>query len=145
MPSECEKFWDADVYAVVGASARKPFPKITYNALKERGKTVFAVDATAGQIEGDATFSDLATLPQSPQAVVMELPKEETAEWVARAADAGVIEVWLHQMTDTPEALRVAEERALHALTGHCAVMYAKPGFSMHAPHRWIWKLLKKY
>jgi len=145
MPSECEKFWDADVYAVVGASARKPFPKITYNALKERGKTVFAVDATADQIEGDATFSDLATLPQSPQAVVMELPKEETAEWVARAADAGVIEVWLHQMTDTPEALRVAEERGLHALTGHCAVMYAKPGFSMHAPHRWIWKLLKKY
>jgi hypothetical protein len=24
-------------------------------------------------------------------------------------------------------------------------VMYNIPGFSMHAPHRWIWKLLKKY
>ncbi len=55
MPSECEKFWDADVYAVVGASARKPFPKLTYNALKVKGKTVFAVDATAESVEGDKT------------------------------------------------------------------------------------------
>lgn len=90
MPSECEKFWDADVYAVVGASARKPFPKLTYNALKVKGKTVFAVDATAESVEGDKTYSDLASLPQTPQAVVMELPKEETAEWVLKAADAGV-------------------------------------------------------
>ncbi len=145
MPSECERFWDADVYAVVGASARKPFPKLTYNALKDRGKTVFAVDATADAVEGDTAYDDLVSLPQTPQAVVMELPKEETAGWVGKAADAGVTEVWLHQMTDTPEALQVAEERGLHAVTGHCAVMYNIPGLSMHAPHRWIWKLLKKY
>jgi uncharacterized protein len=145
MSSECEKFWDADVYAVVGASARKPFPKITYNALKERGKTVFAIDATAEAVEGDKAYSDLASLPQTPQAVVMELPKEETADWVVKAADAGVGSVWIHQMTDTPEALAEAEKRGMKVVTGHCAVMYNIPGFSMHAPHRWIWKLLKKY
>ena len=88
MPSECEKFWDADVYAVVGASARKPFPKLTYNALKERGKTVYAVDATAAEVEGDATFADLAALPQKPQAVVMELPKEETAARISSSVRA---------------------------------------------------------
>jgi len=145
MPSECEMFWDADVYAVVGASARKPFPKITYNALKDRGKTVFAVDATADTVEGDAAYDDLASLPQAPQAVVMELPKEETADWVVKAADAGVRSLWIHQMTETPDALAEAEKRGLRAITGHCAVMYNVPGFSMHAPHRWIWKLLKKY
>jgi len=145
MPSECEKFWDADVYTVVGASARRPFPKLTYNALKERGKTVFAVDTTAETIEGDVAYDDLSSLPRTPRAVVMELPKEETATWVARAADAGVTEVWLHQMTDTPEALAEADKHGMKVITGHCAVMYTKPGFSMHAPHRWIWKLLKKY
>ena len=75
----------------------------------------------------------------------MELPKEETAGWVAKAADAGVEQIWLHQMTDTPEALAEAEKRGLKVITGHCAVMYNKPGMSMHAPHRWIWKALGKY
>lgn len=145
MPSECEKFWEADVYAVVGASARRPFPKITYNALKERGKTVFAVDATADTVEGDTAYDDLVSLPQRPQAVVMEVPKEETAAWVAKVADAGVESVWIHQMTETRQALEEAEERGMKVITGHCAVMYTVSGFSMHAPHRWVWKLLKKY
>jgi predicted CoA-binding protein len=64
---------------------------------------------------------------------------------VAKAADAGVQRIWIHQMTDTPEALAEAEKRGLKVITGHCAVMYNKPGFSMHAPHRWIWKALGKY
>lgn len=145
MPSECEEFWDAQVYAVVGASARRPFAKITYGALKEQGKTVYPVDATVAEVAGDMTYDDLASLPQTPQAVVLELPREETAAWVVKAAEAGVDSVWIHQMTDTPEALAEAEKRGMKVITGHCAVMYTKPGFSMHAPHRWIWKLLKKY
>ena len=83
--------------------------------------------------------------PGRCEAAVLELPKEETAAWVAKAADAGVQRIWIHQMTDTPEALAEAEKRGLKVITGHCAVMYNKPGMSMHAPHRWIWKLVGKY
>lgn len=146
MPSECERFWERDVYAMVGdQGSKKPFPKISYGALKERGKTVYAIDLSGGKVEGDDSYADFASLPQPPQAAVLELPKEKTAEWVAKAADAGITEIWIHQMTDTPEALAEAEKRGLKVITGHCAVMYNKPGFSMHAPHRWIWKLVGKY
>jgi Predicted CoA-binding protein len=106
---------------------------------------VYAIDPGSGEIEGDKAYPDFATLPAPVQAAVLELPKEETAAWVAKAADAGVKEIWIHQMTDTPEALAEAKKRGLHVITGHCAVMYTKPGFSMHAPHRWIWKLIGKY
>ncbi len=146
MPSECERFWEGDSYAVVGhQGSSKAFPKITYGALKERGKTVYAIDPGTGEIEGDKAYPDFATLPHPVQAAVLELPKDETAAWVAKAADAGVTEIWIHQMTDTPEALAEAEKRGLKVITGHCAVMYNKPGFSPHAIHRGIWKLLKKY
>lgn len=146
MPSECEGFWEASSYAVVGRQgSKKPFPKITYGALKDLGKTVFAVDPDNGEVAGDKAYPDFASLPQAVEAAVLELPKDDTAAWVAKAADAGVSRIWIHQMTETPEALTEAEKRGLKVITGHCAVMYTKPGFSMHSPHRWIWKALGKY
>ncbi len=146
MPSECEQFWDAASYAVVGhQGSKKAFPKISYGALKERGKTVYAIDVGGQPVDGDTSYPDFASLPGPVEAAVLELPKEETATWVAKAAEAGVKQVWMHQMTDTPEALAEAQKHGLTVITGHCAVMYNKPGFSMHAPHRWIMKLAKKY
>ena len=146
MPSECETFWDAASYAVVGhQGSKKAYPKITYGALKERGKTVYAIDVGGRPVDGDASYADFAALPGQVEAAVLELPKEETAAWVAKAADAGVKQVWMHQMTDTPEALAEAQKHGLKVSTGHCAVMYNKPGFSGHAIHRGIWKLLGRY
>jgi predicted CoA-binding protein len=145
MASECERFWEAGSYAVIGHQEKRPFPAITYKALRDRGKAVYAVDPGGGQVEGDQTYPGMDALPAPVEAAVLELPKEETAAWVAAAADAGVTEVWLHQMTDTPEAIAAAQERGLRVITGHCAVMYNVEGFSMHSPHKWIWKLLGKY
>jgi uncharacterized protein len=145
MPSECELFWERDTYAVVGHQGKRNFPKITYKALKDRGKTAYAIDPSGSGVDDDKVYPDFGALPAPVEAAVLELPKEETAEWVARAADAGVQDIWLHQMTDTPEAVAEAEKRGLKVHTGHCAVMYNVPGFSMHAPHRWIMKLVGKF
>ena len=126
--------------------ARSRIPKITYGALKERGATVYPMDPDGGDRRGRRRLRRLHRAARRPcEAAVLELPKEETAAWVAKAADAGVKQIWIHQMTDTPEALAEAEKRGLKVITGHCAVMYNKPGMSMHAPHRWIWKLVGKY
>lgn len=146
MPSECEQFWDARSYAVVGhQGSKKAYPKITYGALKEQGRTVYAIDVGGQPVGGDASYADFAALPGPVEAAVLELPKEETATWVARAADAGVTSIWIHQMTETEDALEEAWKRGLKVVTGHCAVMYTKQGFSGHAIHRGLWKLLKKY
>ena len=84
MPSECERFWERDAYAVVGhQGSTKPFPKIAYGALKEKGKAVYAIDPGSGEVDGDKAYPDFASLPAPVQAAVLELPKEETAAWVA--------------------------------------------------------------
>ena len=69
------------------------------------------------EIDGDATHPDLESLPEKVDAVVLEVPKGETADWVRKAADAGISDVWIHMNRDTPEALAVAEERGLNVLT----------------------------
>jgi predicted CoA-binding protein len=145
MPSEYERFWTSPSYAVVGHSAKGDFPKITYRELKKSGKKVFAVDPGADIVERDKAYPDLAALPEKVEAVIIETPKEETGDWVARAADAGIRNVWIHMGCETPEALELARERGLNVRHGTCAVMYLIPGFSFHSIHKWINKLLGKY
>lgn len=145
MPSNYETFFDAQRFAVVGSSARMPFPILSYRGLKKSGKMVFAVDATAARIDGDQAFSTLEALPGAPQAVIIEVPKEETREWVARAAAAGVTDVWIHMTLETPEAVALAAEKGINLRTGTCAVMYLKPGLSYHSIHKAIMKALGRY
>lgn len=145
MPSEHESFWESKTYAVVGHSAKRAFPRLTYGGLKGNGKTVYAVDPSADTIEGDRAYPDLASLPAGVQAVVIEVPKEETLAWVQKAATAGVKDVWLHMNTDTPEAIALATQNGIRIRTGTCAVMYLRRGLSVHSLHRLINKISGKY
>ena len=145
MPSDYETFWQFERYAVVGHSAKRPFPRLTYGALKKRGKTAYAVDPSVERIEQDPAYADFGSLPGSVNAVVLEVPKDETAEWVNKVAALGVKDVWLHMNTDSPEAIAAASQHSLRLRKGTCAVMYLERGFSAHAIHGFIMKLLKKY
>jgi predicted CoA-binding protein len=146
MPSTREDFWGFGSYAVIGDTrAKRAFPKITYQNLKKLGKTVYAVDPGGVKLGEDAVHADLAELPVLPEAAVLEVPKDQTAAWVQRVADAGIGNVWIHQQTDTPEALRLAKERGLRVEHGTCAVMYVRKGFSGHSLHRAIMKLTKQF
>jgi predicted CoA-binding protein len=145
MSSQHEEFWNHSSYAFVGHSAVKPFPKLSYGELKKQGKKVFAVDPSVDRIGDDTTFRDLESLPEKVEAVVLETPKAETEDWVRKVADAGIRNVWIHMARETPEAVALAKERGLEVLTGTCAVMYVKPGFSYHSLHKWINQAIGKY
>ncbi len=145
MASNYETFWQFERYAVVGHSAKRPFPRLTYGALKKNHKTVYAVDPSTNTIENDPAYIDLSALPGPVDAVVLEVPKEETASWVEKVAKAGCKDVWLHMRTDSPEALSIAADRGLNVRKGTCAVMYLEHGFSPHSIHGFIMKLLKKF
>jgi predicted CoA-binding protein len=145
MPSNHEQFFQNQIYAVVGHTKAKGFPKLTLKALKNLGKTVFAVDPSVEEIEGEKAFKDLASLPQKVDGMVLEVPKDETEEWIASAAAAGIQDVWIHMQRDTPEAIELARKKGINVRTGTCAVMYVTPGFSMHAIHRGIRKLMGNY
>ncbi len=145
MISNHEAFWSRRSYAVVGHAAKKNFPRLTFRGLRKLDKVVFAVDPSVEEIDGIRTFPDLESLPERVDAVVLEVPKEETRDWVARAAEAGIKDVWIHMRRETPEALALAKEKGINVRSGTCAVMYLKPGPTYHAIHKWIMKLVGRY
>ena len=145
MASNYETFWDKQSFAVVGHEAKKNFPILTYRGLKKLGKEVFVVDPSAEEIEGDKAYAALEELPKKVEAVVLEVPKEETKDWIARAAEAGIEDVWIHMQRETAEALALAKEKGMNVRSGTCAVMYVTSGFTYHSLHKWIMKLIGKY
>ena len=145
MPSDHERFWSHESFALVGHTSKRGFPELSYSGLREQGKKVFAVDPSVGEIKGDRAYPDFESLPEKVDAVVLEVPKEETEDWVRKAADAGIRNVWIHMTRDTPEAVALAKERGLNVLTGTCAVMYVTPGFTYHTLHKWVNQLTGKY
>jgi predicted CoA-binding protein len=145
MTSNYETFWENDCFAVVGDKAKQNFPVLTYRGLKKLGKTVFPVDPSVEEIEGDRAYATLESLPAKVDAVVLEVPKEDTRDWVAKVADAGIEDVWIHLGRETPEALALARDKGMNARSGTCAVMYVTPEPSYHSIHKWIVKLVGKY
>lgn len=145
MQSEREQFWQSPSIAFVGHTARRGFPRLSYGKAKRLGKTVFAVDPSVDRVDGDPVFSGFDALPEKVEAAVIEVPRTETAEWVRKAADAGIKKVWIHMLRDTPEAVAIGRERGLDVLTGACAVMYVDRGPSYHSVHKLIAKLAHKY
>ncbi|MGD8207338.1 MAG: CoA-binding protein [Thiohalocapsa sp.] len=145
MPSNYETFFDLNRFAVVGRSAAKPFPLLSYRGLKSHGKTVYAVDPSTSQIDGDTAYPDLKALPGPVEGLIVEVPKEETRDWVAAAAGAGIRDVWVHMAHETPDALALASDKGINLRTGSCAVMYLAPTLSYHGIHKAIMKLMGKY
>lgn len=146
MSIDHQNFWTHSSFAFVGHTEEKGFPAISYREVKKQGKTVFPVDPSVSEIAGDRSYPDLSSLPVKVDAVLLEVPREETEDWVRQAADLGIQNVWIHENRETPEALAFAEERGMNVVTGTCAVMYVwQGGFSAHSVHRWIDKLVGKY
>lgn len=145
MTSQREEFWQGPSFAFVGTSAKKGFPLLSYGKCKKLGKKAFAIDPSRARIAGDRAYRDFDSLPEKVEAAVLEVPREDTADWVRKAADAGVQKVWIHFNRDTPEAIAVAKERGVSVLTGSCAVMYLDRGPSYHSIHKVLAKLTRRY
>jgi predicted CoA-binding protein len=115
-----------------------------HERLKQLGKEVIPVDLGGEEIDADKDVRKIEDLPASVEAAVLELPKEKTAEIISKVAAIGIRDVWIHQGTDTPEALNAAKTAGVRVVHGNCAVMYVNCT-SYHKIHRWIWRLLGKY
>ncbi len=146
MPSDKEQFFQLHSFAVIGNSSTKKFPVITYRNLRRMGKKVYPVDLGGrSSIEGDRAYGSLAALPEPVDGAIVEVKKADTLDAVKAVAAAGIKEVWLHQLSDTPEALAFCREQGAHVRHGSCAVMYTNDRLSYHTVHQKLARLLGKY
>jgi uncharacterized protein len=133
MPSikqAASEFLASNRVAVTGVS-RTPAShgsNVVYRRLRERGYQVFAVNPNADQVEGDACYHDLQSIPGGVDAVVIGTRPETAEETMRQCADLGIKQVWMHRgpgagsVSDT--AAEYGRQHGITVIDGGCPLMF---------------------
>lgn len=130
--------------AVTGVS-REPGShgsNVVYRRLRERGYEVFAVNPNADEVEGDACYHDLRSIPGGVDAVVIGTRPEIAEQTMRECADLGIEHVWMHR---GPGAGSVSKSAADHGrrhgiavIDGGCPCMFGPTADAGHKVMRLI-------
>lgn len=107
--------------------------------LQKRGYTVSLV--YLDETESGKTLRDLK---EPVGGVVIAVPKKQAEVAVQQAIEAKIPRVWLQQGSEAEAAVQLCKDNNIAVIPGECLLMFAEPVKSIHAFHRWIWKLFGK-
>jgi len=100
-----------------------------YKRLRERGYQVFAVNPNAGEVEGDPSYKDLASIPGGVDAVVIATRAEIAEDTMRECAELGIKHVWMHWGSGTSSVSTAATEygrrHGITVIDGGCPLMFA--------------------
>jgi predicted CoA-binding protein len=125
--------------ALAGASRNeKKFGYQLFNLLKDKGYEVFPVNPNTDRIGNTPCYKDLRSLPPDVKMVVIVTPKNQTASLVGDAISLGFKNLWIQQMSETPEALAILKGSDVNAVVKECLFMHLQPVTGIHKFHRAI-------
>jgi uncharacterized protein len=138
------KFLDQKTLAIVGVSrSEKKFSNRLYKVLKSKGYQLFGVNPNTDSIDGESCFSNIQSLPQQVNGVVIVVPPNQTEKVVKDAAAAGINHIWIQQGAESPGAIDFCKKNGINVIHNHCILMFAEPSLP-HKCHRYVWKALGK-
>ena len=94
--NKSEVFLKSSTFAVAGASQdRSKYGNKVFRALIASGRTVYPLNPTATEVEGDPVFASIAELPVVPESLSIVTPPHVTRLVIQQAIAAGVKNVWM--------------------------------------------------
>lgn len=140
-----EDFFKEKKIAVAGVS-RNP-KKFGYQIFKElmlKNHEVFPVNPNAQEIDGIPCYSSVDALPSDIQSLLIVTPKAQTDRILLEAIKKGITNIWVQQMSETPESFKIASQHKNNIILKKCAFMFADPVKGIHKFHRTIMKFFGK-
>lgn len=132
-----EEFLSHKNLALIRLSAQSPVMGTKMDdELRTKGYDISVVYLSAGP--SDATLSDVK---DKVEGAIIAVPKARCEEAVKEAIDAGIPRLWLQSGCESKEAIALAESKDVPVISKACVLMYAQPVKSVHAFHRWLWKV----
>ncbi|HZD23455.1 MAG TPA: CoA-binding protein [Acidimicrobiia bacterium] len=115
---------------------------VVYKRLRDRGYQVFAINPNSDQVEGDACYPDLTSVPGGVDAVVIGTRPDTAEATMAECVRLGISQVWMHR---GPGPGSVSEQAADHGrqngvtvIDGGCPCMFDPTADFGHKVMRWM-------
>ena len=137
-----ESFLSTKKIAIAGVSRNsKKFGYTVFQELSQKGFDVYPINANTNSLGGTPCFQSVSALPSDVRNLLILTPKDQTTGLVREAVSTGISGIWIQQMSETPEAIRFAEENKVNLISKQCILMWAEPVKSIHRFHRNLKKL----
>ena len=144
MDEKTNAFLGEKCLAVVGISRTRGLGNAVFSELKNKGYRVFPISTTVDLVDGERCFRTLDELPEQVGGVVTAVPPAQTEKIVADCVRLGIKHIWMQRGSQSPRAIRLAEEQGLAVVHHACILMYAQPT-SVHRVHAWIAKVFGRH
>ena len=122
--------------AVAGVSRnKKKFGYTAYKEVQNKGLTVVPINPHIDSIDGVQCFKSVSALPDEVDALWIVTKRDQTAGVVREALEKGIQNIWIQQMSDTPEAISLVDQTRINLITRQCMLMHFK-AHGIHKFHR---------
>jgi predicted CoA-binding protein len=116
-----------------------------YKRLRERGYEVYAVNPYAREVEGDACYHDLKSIPGGVDWVVIGTQPERAEATVHECDDLGIKHVWMHRGPGkgsvSDAAATYGREHGMTVIDGGCPCMFGGTADGGHKAMRAVLSL----
>ena len=132
-------FFDSPKLAIAGVSRNpKKFGFSAMNKLKGAGFEIFLVHPEVDTLHGEKCYRDVSSLPDGIGGMLILTPRASTLSVVEGAVKRGIPNLWIQQMSETPESIEYAVNSKINLVAGQCILMFTPPVDSLHKFHRAI-------
>jgi uncharacterized protein len=123
--------------AIAGVSRdKKKFGFAVLTKLKQIGFDLYLVNPNVDMLHSEPCYRNISVLPNDITGLLIITPRPETTGVVEEAIKKGIRNIWIQQMSETREAIELAESNNVNLVTGQCIFMFADPVEGFHKFHR---------
>ncbi|MCK9421403.1 MAG: CoA-binding protein [Bacteroidales bacterium] len=123
--------------AIAGVSRDpKKFGFSVFKELKEKGFEVIPINPEADNIDGTPCLRHVSELPDDVSSLLIITPRSQTPGIVTEALERKLKNIWIQQMSETPETLILAKTSGVNLIYKQCILMYTDPVKGIHKFHR---------
>jgi uncharacterized protein len=141
-----DKILTSKNFAVAGVSRNKnKFGSVIFKELSDKGIASFPVNPGLSTIMGTECYSNLKSLPEKVEALIIATNSEATVKLVKEAFENGITKIWMQQGAESSEAVQFCDSKGMVCVSKECLFMYLDPVKSIHKFHTVLWKLFGKY
>jgi predicted CoA-binding protein len=124
-----DHFLKCQSIAIAGASRNeKSFSAQVASHLKKLGYNLWYINPNFESQEAESQrVNSVKELPVEVDHLLILTSKNQTTEVMQQAVAKGIKNVWIQQMSETPEALNLAATNGINVIHHHCIFMFSQP------------------